>query len=506
MNMENYDLVVIGSGVGLTIIEEALQNGMRCAIVEKGKFGGTCLNRGCIPSKVLVYPADLIREAEHADKTGVSYSPPEVSWPTIARRMWQFIDKNKKIEAGLLSAGHLTVYRGTGVFTGPDVLQVADEQDGRTAPFTARLFVLAPGVRTQIPQIEGLSETGFVTSESFFGPLFPEKPWKSLTIIGGGAIGLEFAHIFSAQGTQVTIVEMATRLAPTEEPEISSLLEGQFRRHGISVHTGCQAVSAEKADSGDKCLLIRNRSDATTQSICSEELFVASGVRSNADLLQVDKAGIATDARGYIITNEYLETNRKNVWALGDINGKYQFRHKANYEAEILVHNLFRPDLSKRSANYQSVPWAIFTDPQIAHVGLREDEIKASGIRYLVGVNHYSDIAKGYAMGYEHTDPDNGFVKLLTDENMKILGVHLVGPQASVLIQSFVYLMNAGYKCTQKSRSKRKGAGQRAIPGLFPPCTEAGSLDPIVHSMVIHPALSELTAWVIDNLEWADGS
>jgi dihydrolipoamide dehydrogenase len=505
MNMENYDLVVIGSGVGLTIIEEALQNGMRCAIVEKDKFGGTCLNRGCIPSKVLVYPADLIREAEHGAKVGVTYSTPEVNWPTIARRMWQYIDKNKKIEAGLQSAEHLTVYRGTGVFTGLDTMQVADEQDGRTAPFTARLFVLAPGARTQVPPVKGLPETGFVTFETFFGQLFPEKPWKSLTIIGGGAIGLEFAHILSAQGTRVTIVEMAPRLGPTEEPEISKLLEEQFRRRGIVVWTNHLAVSAEKTSSG-KHLLLRDLSDDSTQSICSDEIFVAAGIRSNADLLQADKAGIATDARGYIITNEYLETNRKNVWALGDINGKYQFRHKANYEAEILVHNLFRPDLSKRSANYQSVPWAIFTDPQIAHVGLREDEIQASGIRYLVGVNHYSDIAKGYAMGYEHTDPDNGFVKLLTDENMKILGVHLVGPQASVLIQSFVYLMNAGYKCTQKSRSKRKAARQRAIPGLFPPCTEAGSLDPIVHSMVIHPALSELTAWVIDNLEWADGT
>lgn len=502
--MEKYDLVVVGSGVGLTIIEEALQNGMRCAIIERGKFGGTCLNRGCIPSKVLVYPADLIREAEHADKVGVTYPAPEVSWPTIARRMWQFIDKNKKIEASLLSAEHLTVYRGTGVFTGPDTLQVPDERDGRTDPFTARLFVLAPGVRTQIPPVEGLAETGFITSETFFGPLFPVKPWKNLTIIGGGAIGLEFAHIFSAQGTQVTIVEMATRLAPTEEPEISRLLEKQLRSRGIDVITNHQAVTAGKAEVG-KCLLVRDRSDASTQSICSEEIFVAAGVRSNADLLAVEKAGIATDARGYIITNEYLETSRKNIWALGDINGKYQFRHKANYEAEILAHNLFRPDLSKRSATYQSVPWAIFTDPQIAHVGLREDEIKASGIRYLVGVNHYSDIAKGYAMGYERKDPDNGFVKLLTDENMKILGVHLIGPQASVLIQSFVYLMNAGYKCSQKTRDKRRKNSQRTIPGLFPPCTEAGSLDPIMHSMVIHPALSELTAWVIDNLEWADG-
>ena len=503
--METYDLVIVGSGSGLMVLEAALEQGLSCALVEKDPLGGTCLNRGCIPSKVLVYPADVIREAEHAARVGVHFDPPEVDWPTIAKRMWTYIGANKQIEAGLKKSDHLALYRGTGVFTGPDTMQVADERSGRIEPFSGRMFVLAPGARTLVPPIQGLESVGFVTSESFFGSRFPEKPWKSLTIVGGGAIGLEFAHIFSAQGTRVTIVEMASRLAPLEEPEVSVMLEEQMRVHGIRVLTGYKAVAA-KLEQGLKTLVLEPAGGGAAESAASEEILLAAGVRSNADLLQVDQAFIATDSRGYIVTNEYLETNRKHIWALGDANGKFQFRHKANYEAEVLIHNLFRPDLSRRQAQYNAVPWAIFTSPQIAHAGLGEEQVKAAGIRYQVGVNHYADIAKGYAMGYRSQDKDNGFVKLIVDENRKILGAHIVGPEAAVLIQSFVYLMNAGYTCPdQQSRSGgRAKKKERAVPGLFPPCPEAGTLDPVSRSMVIHPSLSELTAWVIDELEWVE--
>ena len=502
--MKTYDLVVVGSGSGLMVLEAALEQDLSCALVEKDPLGGTCLNRGCIPSKVLVYPADVIREAEHAARIGVHFTPPEIDWPTIAKRMWTYIGSNKQIETSLNEVENLTLYRGTGVFTGSDTMQVADEKNGRTEPFTGRMFVLAPGAQTRVPPIRDLEAVGFVSSESFFGPQFPEKPWNSLTIVGGGAIGLEFAHIFSAQGTRVTIVEMADRLVPLEEPEISAMLEEQMREHGIRVLTGYKAVAA-RLEQGLKTLVLEPTAGGAAENATSEEILLAAGVRSNADLLQVDKAGIATDARGYIVTNEYLETNRKHIWALGDVNGKFQFRHKANYEAEVLAHNHFRPDLSRRQAQYDAVPWAIFTSPQIAHAGLGEEQVKASHVRYKVGVNHYADIAKGYAMGYRSRDNDNGFVKLIVDENMKILGVHIIGPEAAVLIQSFVYLMNAGYTCPdQQTRSGGAKKRKRAVPGLFPPCPEAGTLDPVSRSMVIHPSLSELTAWVIDELEWVE--
>ncbi len=472
--MEHYDLAVVGSGAGLMVIEAALQKGKKCALVEKGKFGGTCLTRGCIPSKILVYPADLIRAAEKAAQIGLDFARPQIDWSLISQRMWQYIDHSKEMENSLLEVKQLAVYRGTAAFTGPDSLHVPDEKDGKTAPFTADMIVLAAGARTSIPPIPGLAETGYVSSETFFGPDFPSQPWSSLAIIGAGAVGLEFAHIFSAQGTQVSIIEMADRLAPAEEPEISQMLADRMRSNGVNILAGHKVAAVRKTAAG-KELVLQDQA-GRTKTITSQEILLAAGVRSNADLLVVEKAGLATDSQGYIITNEYLETNRKNIWAIGDINGKFLFRHKANLEAEILAHNLLRPDHSKRQINYRSVPWAIFTDPQIAHLGMTEEQVKKQGIPYQIAINRYSSIAKGYAMGYAEDDADDGFVKLITSKDQKLLGAHIIGPEAAILIQPFVYLLNQAVGDT------------------------AGSLDPIRRSMVIHPALSELTAWAIEDL------
>ena len=422
--MKHYDIAIIGSGVGLTILEYALRGGRSCAIVENTKFGGTCLTRGCIPSKILVHPADVIREMEQAKKTGLTCKLEQIDWPEISRRVWSYIDESKQIESSLSDVKNLTVYRGTGAFTGPNTMLVSQEAGGQSAPFTADLFVLAPGGRTKVPPIHGLESAGYLTSESFFGDRYPDKLWKSLAIIGGGAIGVEFAHIFSAFGVKVTILEVLPTLVATEEPSISEMLASSFRRNGIDVYTHVQVVAVEKT-AGGKTLTIRDQITDETTSVDCEEILVASGIRPNSDLLRTDLAGITTDARGYIVTNEYLETNRKNVYALGDINGKYQFRHKANYEAEICVHNIFRPDQSRMAARYNAVPWAIYTWPQIAHVGMLEQEAKDQGLKYMVGVNHYSSIAMGFAMGYEENDPDDGFVKLIVGENRKILGCQI---------------------------------------------------------------------------------
>jgi len=503
--MKHYDIVIVGSGVGLTILEYGLQSGRSCAIVENTKFGGTCLTRGCIPSKILVHPADVIREMEQAKKTGLTCKLEQLDWPEISRRVWSYIDENKRIEASLAQVKNLTVYRGTGAFTGPNTMQVSQEAGGQTEPFTADLYVLAPGGRTKVPPISGLETVGYLTSESFFGDRYPARLWKSLTIIGGGAMGAEFAHIFSAFGVTVTILEVLPNLVATEEPVVSAMLADNFRRNGIDVRTNVQIITAEKT-AGGKTLTIRDQITDEVSTVESEEILVASGIRPNSDLLRTDLAGIATDSRGYIITNEYLETNRKNIYALGDINGKYQFRHKANYEADICAHNIFRPDQSRMAARYNAVPWAIYTWPQIAHVGMREQEAKELDLRYMVGVNHYSSIAMGFAMGYEENEPDDGFVKLLVGENKKILGCHVIGPHAALLVQSFVYLMNAGFRCQKPSAKERHSwpTSRRQREFTLPVCLEAGSLDPITQSMVIHPSLNELTAWVIGNLEWSE--
>jgi mycothione reductase len=492
--MKEYDIVIIGSGVGLSVLQKVLEKKMTCAFIEKSKFGGTCLTKGCIPSKILVHPADLIREAEHARKIGLTYSLPILDWDALSKRMWSKIDKSKEIEESVDEIDGIDVFKGTAEFTGPYSMRVLLEDNNYSEEFKGRTFVIAAGGRSFIPPVEGLEDIGYLDAEAFFGSGFPGKPWDRLVIVGGGAIGSEFAHVFSAFGTKVTIVEMQPHLVSTEEEEISLLLENNFRSHGIDVLTNCKALQASRQ--GDsKTVTVQNIKTGKTETILCDEILIASGIRSNTDLLKIEKTNIQTDKKGWIITDAHMQTSQKDVWALGDINGKYQFRHKANYEAQICAHNLFGGNPTEQSADYTKVPWAIFTFPQIAHVGLTEAEVRSKGGRYLVGTKSFSSVAKGYAMGYDDGDPDDGFVKLIADENMRILGAHIAGPHAAILIQSLVYLMNTGFTCKIEYDAAHK-------PKQI--CNDGGTYVPMNQSMVIHPALSEVVAWVTNGMHWAN--
>jgi dihydrolipoamide dehydrogenase len=410
--------------------------------------------------------------------------------------MWERIGLNQVIEKQLMNTEKLTVFKGTGEFTGHKTMKV-NYPDGRFEEFESERFIIAAGASSFVPPIKGLDQTGYVVSETFFADKFPQKPWGSLIIVGGGPVGMEFAHIFSALGTKVTMIQLPERLLMREEEEISAFVRNQYERSGINVLTNAQAVSAE-IKNGKKVVTVQNTITKALSTVEGEEIFIASGTRSNGDSLKLGNANIETDGRGWIVTNEYLETSQKNIWALGDINGKYQFRHKANYEAEILVNNLFKSSV-KKSACYRAVPWAIFTYPQVAHVGITEKEAIAAGMKYHVGKNHYSDVVGGMKMGYSQGDADDGFVKLIVDDDKKIVGVHIVGPQAAILIQPFVYLMNAGFSCSDNNKMKEMLAEIRGARMMCPPL---GTYAPIADSMVIHPSLNELTAWAIEKIDW----
>ncbi len=488
--MKTFDIIVIGSGAGLMVLEAALANGMSCAIIEKSKFGGTCLTKGCIPSKMLVYPADLIREAEKSGRVGLSFTKPIIDWAKISERMWNQINYSIRMEKSLKQVENLQVYKGIAEFTGKKTLRVKYEDESFSEEIQSDLIIIATGAESFIPPIKNIEQTGYITSESFFGEKFPEKPWSSLIIVGGGAIGAEFAHIFSAFGTKVTIVEMRPGILSTEEEEISKAITAEFENNGITVLTSSKVTdSGRKGDL--KNLTVEDTVTGERRVIEADEIFISSGVRSSTDVLKLNNTDVKTDEKGWIKTNEYLETSQKGIYAIGDINGKYQFRHKANYEAEILMHNLFA-HRGKRKAVYNAVPWAVFTCPQVAHAGMTEAEARASGKRCWIGKNYYSKIAGGIAMGISKDSSDNGFVKIIVGEADTILGVHIVGPYASILLQPFVYLMNANYKCERKRLS-----GDNKL--VYPPL---GSFTPINDSMVIHPSLNELTAWVIDNIDW----
>jgi mycothione reductase len=492
--MKSYDLVVIGSGAGLNVLNYGLQMGLDCALVEDTKLGATCLTRGCIPSKVLVHPADLIREAEHAPKVGVKLNVTDINWELIAKRMWSQIDESKDIEEGLSKVPNLKLYKGVGEFIGDYEMQVKSVKTREViGHFKGDKFLLASGARSFIPPIEGLEDVGIITNENFFGDKFPDKPWDSLIIIGGGVIAAEFAHIFSAFGTEVTIVEMLPRLVMTEEPEVSKFLEENFKKY-LRVLVNYKAIRT-KTKKKLKIVTLQNVKTKEEIEIKADEILVATGRRSNADLLKVENTGVEIDEKGWIKTNKYLETTKENIWCIGDANGLYQFRHKANYESELCVNNMFGSPNEKKQADYSAVPWAIFSYPQIGHVGMTEAEALNKGHEIYVAIKNYSSVAKGFAMGYDKGDLDDGFVKLIVDRSYRILGAHVIGPHAAVLVQPFVYLMNAGFTCVVPDMAE-----ESEIPKLARACPEGGSFMPIYKSMVIHPSLNEVAGWAIGNL------
>lgn len=474
-----FDLVVIGTGAGLMVAEAAAKQGQKVAVIEKGKFGGTCLTRGCIPSKMLVYPADMLREAERAHKVGINFGKPELDFGLISKRVWDRIDFSKEIEKNMIAMEYVTVFKGEGYFTGPNSMKVRLNAGGE-AELTGKQFLIAAGARSRVKPIPGLEEAGYLTYETFFGDKYPDKPWKSLIILGSGTIALEFAHIFAAFGTKVSVVGRNPRLLPNEDKDIALLVKQQMLDFGIQLCLGYEVLHVQKTKEG-KRVTIRDKQTGEESSIEGEEILMAIGVYPESGSLHLEKAGVETDNLNWIKVDAQLQTSQPHIYALGDIIGGFLFRHKANYEAEILINNLYKPDLPKRSADYRAIPWAIYTMPQVGHVGLTEEEVQAIGIKYHVGTYRYSYIAIGMAMGFEDGDVDNGLVKLLLDEELHILGVHIAGFQAAALVQPFVYMMNAGNPLKDK---------------------DAGTILPLLRSMVIHPSLSELAAWSIENVDW----
>lgn len=459
--MKEYDLVVIGSGAGMNVAVKARQKEMHVALIESGPMGGTCLNKGCIPSKIFIHPADVIREMEGARNIGVHSSVKNVDFKVIHKRMWDHVLEGKQsMEKGVKADAGMDLYTEPGRFTAPKTIR-----SGKTTMHSDRI-VVACGARPRVPPVPGLEETGFLTSETVFD--IDEIP-GSIIILGGGYIGCEFAHFFSSMGSKVTIVGRSPALLSREEPEVSMLLQEVMSRH-TDLKLGHEAVSVSSSRKGKK-VVFKDRKTKAEGEVEGDEILVATGVRSNADLIDAKAGGIKLDARGYVVANEYLETSVPGIWALGDIIGRNMFRHTANYESQVVWKNI---STKRTKADEHAVPYAVFTHPQVAGVGMTEAEAKKSGKNILVGRGTFSDCAMGYAMAVEES-----LVKVVVDaENLRILGVRIVGPQASILLQPFVYLMNAG----------------------------DGTFMPLAHSQIIHPALSEAVVGALNDLHDPDAN
>ena len=456
--MKKYDLIVIGSGAGMNVAANAVAHGMQVAVVDRGPLGGTCLNRGCIPSKVMLYPADVIRTLEEARTIGVHAKVEKVDYDLIMKRVWQIVlDDRHQMENGIRHSEQLDFYNVEGRFIDEYTMQVGRKK------IEADRIVIASGARPNIPPIEGLEEAGYMTSATVFDL---KAPPQSLIIVGGGYIAAEFAHFFSAIGVEVTIIGRNPRLVPQEEPEISDLLKRRLSQH-LQVYTGYEALSAGVED-GLKTVTAVRRADGQELTVRGEEILIAAGRRSNADLMQPEQTGVETDRRGWIVVDEYLQTTKEGIWALGDAIGRHQFRHTANYHASLVWQNAFTEH--RRSVNEHAVPHAVFTHPQIASVGLTEAQALEKHDT-LVGVKMYADTAKGYAIGEE-----DGFFKVVVENDTgRILGAHAIGPHAAMLVQQMVYVMHA----------------------------DEGTYLPLARAQTIHPALSEVTVGALGNLRAA---
>lgn len=420
--MEQYDLVIVGTGSGNTIIGPEFDD-WAIAIVEEGVFGGTCLNRGCIPTKMLVHAADTVLQVERAARLGVDAHVDAVRWRDIRDRVFGRIDPIA--EGGERYRAHecpnTTVHAGRGRFVAPRRLEVTGPHGVTTVE--GRHVVVAAGARPMIPDIPGLGAAGFHTSDDIMR--VDEIP-EHLVVLGGGFIACELAHVFGSFGSRVTIVQRSEHLLRAEDDDVAAAITAAFAER-FDLRCGTTVTQVERR--GDRVLVTLH--DGTV--VEGTDLLVATGRMPNSDLVGAAEGGLALHPDGRIVVDEHQATSVDGVWALGDISSPYMLKHVANHEARVVAHNLVHPD-ELRSTDHLAVPHAVFTNPQIAAVGMTERDARAAGIDVIVSKHAYSDVAYGWAL-----EDTTSFCKLVADARTRLLvGAHIIGPHASSLIQQLV--------------------------------------------------------------------
>lgn len=431
MSQRHHDLVIIGTGSGNSIIGPEFDD-LDIAIMERGVFGGTCLNVGCIPTKMFVFPSDIAHEAAHADRLGLTFGAPRVRWREIRDRIFGRIDQIPPAgERYRRESPNVTVYDGTARFIGDHTLDT-----GTGDVVTADRIVIAAGGRPRMLDIDGLDkpdpQRGIHTNDTIMR--LDELP-ERMIIIGGGYIGAEFAHVFDALGTEVTWLVRRDTILRFEDESVSAAFT---RVAGERFDLRLGAVP-HKAVHNESEWTLSCTSDGGDFDVSAPVVLVAIGREPNTDLLDVAAGGIATHPDGRIVVDQYQQTNVEGIYALGDISSDYELKHVANREAKTVKYNLAHPD-APRATDHRVVPHAVFSSPQIASFGRTEQELREAGTPYLVKVQKYGDVAYGWAM-----EDEVGLVKVLADPQTRtLLGAHLLGYQASSLIQPLIQAAQFG--------------------------------------------------------------
>lgn len=459
--MKKFDLIVIGSGSGLDVANAAaIEKGFKVAIFEKDKLGGTCLNRGCIPSKLLIHSADIIEIIKKADVFGITVKDYTIDFQQIVNRVNKIVNTESiEIKKGLRASKNPQLFLQECKFIGEKKILIANDKI-----ITSDTILIASGTRPNIPNIKGLKNVEYITSNEALR--LKQQP-KSLTIIGGGYIACELAHFFGSLGTKINIIQRNDLLIPNEDTDISTRLTNIFsKKYNIYLGYNAELVFYDSKDKNSlhntKIInVIAKNKFGNYVKVSSDQLLIAIGRIPNSDLLNIEKSGVKINERGFIVVDEYLETNIRGIFALGDIVGKYQFKHNANNEAQFAYNNIVHPD-KKIPVNYTAMPHAIFTNPQIAAVGYTEQQLTKEKIEYEKSIYPYIQTGMGQVI-----EDKEGFVKFLIDKrNRTILGCHIMGTDASILIHEVLVAMRIG--------------------------KDEGKIDNITRTIHIHPSLSEV--------------
>jgi mycothione reductase len=424
--MADFDVLVIGGGTGNNVAAAAADAGLKTALVEPGPLGGTCLNRGCNPSKMLIQAANAVNHVRDAEQFHVDATLNGIDHAAVVDEMDDLLGGiAEDMEARYREKENLTLFKERTEFVDERTVRLEGE------PVTAEKVVVAAGSRPIVPPIDGLEDVDYLTSQD---ALYLRETPESLVILGGGYIAVELGYFFDAMGTDVTIVEMMDSLVHREDGDVAeAFTDIAAGRH--DVYTGHRVTAVEEDGEGYAVHAETETGDETT--VEGSKVLVALGRRPNSDTLNLETAGIDVDDRGFIETDEYLQTSAENVWAQGDIAGNALFKHSGDYETRHAVANVVHGE--SRAIDLSAMPHTIFTEPQMAGVGATEEELDDEGTEYVVGRADYADSAMGRAKKLDH-----GFVKVLASPDGEILGAHAIGYEASTLLHEAVLAMRTG--------------------------------------------------------------
>lgn len=427
--MKRYDLVIIGGGVaGLVAASGAAQLGARVALVDKSGLGGDCLNYGCVPTKRLVHSARVAFTVKHASDSGIEAASYRVDFPKVMAsmravqgRIGEHDDPERFRKMGV------EVIFGAGRFIDPDIFEVNGER------LHGRRFIIATGTRPEVPPIKGLRESGALTNETVLG--LKSLP-PSIVILGAGPIGIEYAQIFARLGSKVTVIKKYDRILPKEDPELAEALEKVLEAEGVELER-CPEIKEVRRNDGKGKIEVLAGCEGAQKTFRAESVMVAIGRKPNVEELGLEAAGVEYDSKKGIKVDERLRTTQKHIYGCGDVAGSYPFTHVAEYHAGVALSNALFP-VFKRKVDYRVVPWATFTDPELARVGMTEAEAigKYGGKNVKVYRHRFNENDRAVIEG-----ESAGLIKLVCGRKGGLLGAHILGPKAGELIHEYVLAM-----------------------------------------------------------------